>query len=550
MAPDNPKVVLFTQTRDKHMKDSLFAGIDVSTQGCKIVIIDPPGERIVHVDSLNYDRDLPRYRTRNGVARGLETGCSESDPQMWIDALHQLFHNLHSLEFPVDRIACIAISGQQHGLVALDAEGNLARPLSKLWNDFSTLEECHLLTTAVGGQSRMIREVGYSQKTGYTASKIFHMVRQEPDVYRRSAILFLVHNYINWFLTGGIAVMEPGDVSGTALWNPRTGNWSQKLLEIIAPDLKGKLPPVLPADRTIGAISNELVKQYGFSPKCLIDAGSGDNMYTAVGTGNVHPGILTVSLGTSGTVSTILENPYIDPEGEIASYCDSTGRFMPLLCVSNLANGYNQLLDRFGFTHDRFNTMIRQTRAGNQGRILIPWYTGERTPDLPLAAPLYFGFQPIDFTPEILCRAVLEGHVLNLYEGFRRMPMQPKEIRLTGGLARSEAWVQMIADVFGAETVPVEGEGAALGASLHAAWVWNREHGRDLTLSVFVSTFVKLDDKRRKKPAPADIPVFEAMKRLFQALSLRIRGSKGEDPFTLRRALIEAEKSIGPRNQL
>ena len=111
MVLDGPEASLFTKILDIHMKDSLFAGIDVSTQGCKIVIIDPPGERIVHVDSLNYDRDLPQYRTRNGVAQGLEAGCSESDPHMWLDALHQLFHNLHSLQIPVVRIACISISG-------------------------------------------------------------------------------------------------------------------------------------------------------------------------------------------------------------------------------------------------------------------------------------------------------------------------------------------------------------------------------------------------------------------------------------------------------
>ncbi len=532
------------------MKESLFAGIDVSTQGCKIVIIDPADERIAHVDSLNYDSDLPRYSTRNGVLQGLGIGCSESDPHMWIDALHHLFQNLHSLEFPIEHIACISISGQQHGLVALDAEGKLARERSKLWNDFSTMEECRLLTKAVGGQKNMIREVGNSQKTGYTASKIFHMVRHEPDIYERSTVLFLVHNYINWFLTGGTAVMEPGDTSGMALWNPRTGDWSRKLLDTIAPDLMGKLPKVLPADRTIGAVSDELVKKYGFSPQCLIDAGCGDNMYSAIGTGNIHPGILTISLGTSGTISTILEKPYIDPEGEIASYCDSTGRFMPLLCVSNLANGYNQVLDSFELTHDRFTSMIRRTPAGNHGRILIPWYTGERTPDLPLAAPVYFGFQPADFTPENLCRAVLEGHVLNLYEGFRRMSLQPEEIRLTGGLARSEAWVQMIADVFGVETVPMEGEGAALGASLHAAWVWNREQGRDASLSDFVSSFVKLEEKRRKNPISKDARVFGALKRLFQALSERIRGKSGEDPFILRRALIEAAKAAAPSDPL
>ena len=133
-----------------------------------------------------------------------------------------VFDRARQAKIPLHQIRCISVSGQQHGLVALDAKGNLARSRSKLWNDFSTLEECQILTDKVGGLEQMIAAVGNSQRTGYTAAKIFHMKRHEPEAYRKSAILFLVHNYINWYLTGGVAVMEPGDVSGMALWNPKT----------------------------------------------------------------------------------------------------------------------------------------------------------------------------------------------------------------------------------------------------------------------------------------------------------------------------------------
>ncbi|MBA7613189.1 MAG: hypothetical protein GH143_10565 [Calditrichaeota bacterium] len=525
------------------MPEGLFAGLDVSTQGCKLVVIDTKAEDIILVDSVNYDEDLPQYGTSNGVIQGLEEGVSESDPNMWIEAINVAFEKLRLSEVRQDQVRCISVSGQQHGLVALDAEGNLTRPGSKLWNDFSTHEECEILTERVGGKEAMIREVGNSQRTGYTAAKIFHMFRHEPDAYRKSATFFLVHNYINWYLTGGkrggVRVMEPGDTSGMALWHPGTGSWSEKVIKAIDSGLVEKLPPVQPSNISIGCISNELAEKYGFSPDCTIDAGSGDNMYGAVGTGNVQPGIVTISLGTSGTAYTFMEEPYLDPSGEIAAFCDSTGNYLPLLCVSNLANGYDAVLTMFGLSHEEFSEVIGMTEAGNAGRLLIPWFTGERTPDLPLASPLYFGFGLDDFTKKNLCRAVLEGHVLNLFEGFRRMPVETKEIRLTGGLSKSESWCQTIADVFEAETVTVEGEGAALGAALHAAWIWHNESGRTITIEEIVKPFVILDEKRRKEPDRKNVEAGRIQKRLFHALSNRIKGIESEDPFLLRDKLTQ-----------
>lgn len=516
----------------------LFAGLDVSTQSCKLAVIDTEAEEVIYVDTLNYDEELPHYNTRNGVIQGLPEGFSESDPKMWLEAVNMVLTRLQSSEVPHQQIRCLSVSGQQHGLVALDADGNLARPTSKLWNDFSTGEECEILTERVGGQEAMIAEVGNSQRTGYTAAKILHMVRHEPELYDNTSTLFLVHNYINWYLTGGVRVMEPGDTSGMALWNPKTRDWSQKVVAAIDSNLWRKLPEVKPSERTIGTISEALVKRFDFHQDCRIDAGSGDNMYGAIGTGNVSPDIVTVSLGTSGTAYSFMREPYIDPTGEIAAFCDSTGHYLPLLCVSNLANGYNDILKMYDLSHNEFSEVISQTRPGNDGRVLIPWYQGERTPDLPNAVPMYFGFGLEDFTRDNLCRAVLEGHILNLYDGFQRLPVKAKEIRLTGGLSKSEAWCQTIADIFEAETVPVEGEGAALGAALHAAWVWLNENGTKTSIEEVVRPFIVFDEQRRRKPLSEHIPIYRIQKRIFSSLSSRIRGQEGENPFELRADLI------------
>ena len=269
-------------------------------------------------------------------------------------------------------------------------------------------------------------------------------------------------------------------------------------------------------------------------------------MYGAIGTGNFVPGVVTISLGTSGTAYTLLEEPYVDPEGEIATFCDSTGHYLPLLCVSNMSNGYNAVLEQFGMTHEEFDAVIEQTEPGNDGRLLVPWYGGERTPDLPHAAPLYLGFGVGDFDRERLSRAVLEGHVLNLYSGFHRLPVQPEVIHLTGGLSRSPSWCQMIADVFEAETVPVEGEGAALGAAIHAAWVWAKEQGETVSLAEVAEPFVVLDAARRKEPIARNVEVYRMQKRLYLVLSNRVRGiGTDEDLFELR-AVLSAQHGESP----
>lgn len=513
---------------------NLFLGIDSSTQGCKFVVINTDNSQIEYIDSVNYDSDLPQYETKDGVIQSLEKNLSEADPNMWINALHLLCKRMVDKNFAINQIKDVSVSGQQHGLVALDANGNLTRKKSKLWNDYSTTEECEILTEKLGGKEGMIAEIGNSQRTGYTAGKIFHLYRHEPEAARKATTFFLVHNFVNWFLTGGknngVRVMEPGDTSGMALSFPGSQHWSQKVCDVISPDLIQKLPPVKPATEMIGKISVELAEKYGFSSDCWIDAGSGDNMYGAVGTGNIKPGIVTISLGTSGTACTILDEPYVDPSGEIASYCDSTEKYMPLLCVSNMANGYNQLLKQFNVNHSDFTKILAETKPGNNSRILFPWYMGERTPDLPNAVPVYWGFLLDDFQKPILCRAVLEGHILNLFDGYQKMPVQANEIRLTGGLSKSDAWSQTIADIFETETVPVEGEGAALGAAIHAAWVYFKQKEDDFKLEGLTNQFVKLDENKRKYPQNSDI--YKNLKESYHEISLRLRTKLGSiDPF-------------------
>lgn len=511
----------------------LFAGLDVSTQSSKLVIINIQTKQQVYTDAINYDKDLPHYHTINGTILTSDFGVSESNPLMWLEAIDSLFARLSKKSEIISNIKAISVSGQQHGLVTLNEEGHLSRLTSKLWNDFSTEAECEFLTTNIGGKDHMIKLIGNTQRTGYTAPKILHMIRNEPEKYAKTRWILLVHNYINWVLTGGIEggviAMEPGDASGTALWDPQTRTWRTELIKIIDPKLIEKLPHVLDSRKPLGKISHDFAKRYGFSPNCMIASGSGDNMMGAIGTGNIAKGIVSISLGTSGTAYTFMEDPFVDPDGEIACFCDATNHYLPLVCISNLANGYDRILQHFNISHEEFESIIQQTKPGNKGRIICPWYEGERTPDLPEAVPLYFGFMPEDFTQEILCRAILEGHCLNLYQGFQKLLIRPTEIRLTGGISQSQAWRECIANVFDCEVIPVKGEGAATGAAIHAAWTFHS----DSDITDFTEAIIELDESKRTKPDSNAVIQYNNSKSLYKALSNRIQGLPAENPFKL-----------------
>ena len=519
--------------------DRLFIGLDISTQSAKLVLLNWAVGDLVYEDSLNYDLDLPHYGTRNGVIYNPDNSVSESDPKMWIEAVEFLFRRLKENSIPLSQVKSISVSGQQHGLVALDKEGNLSRPSSKLWNDFSTQMECDLLEDNIGGRSKMIQEVGNSQRTGYTASKIYNIFLNERDAYDKTSAFLLVHNFINWYLTGGVIAMEEGDASGMALWDPVKKLWSDSVVNSIDIGLRAKLPNVDSSKKSIGFISESLAKEFGFSHDCTIDSGSGDNMYGAVGTGNIAPGLVTISLGTSGTAYTFLENPFVDPSGEIACFCDSTGNYLSLLCVSNMANGYNSFLKQNSLSHSDFDLLLGKSEPGNNGKIIVPWFEGERTPDLPDAVPIFFGFDPASLNKKTIARGLLEGHVQNLYDGFKRLPVKPQKIHLTGGMSKSRSWRQAIADIFSCRTIPLESEGAAMGAALHAAWVWHNENQEPKEINEIVEPFIFINEQLICEPREEYQKIYRNQSKLFSSLSKRVRGQDSEDPFKLFHGMIK-----------
>jgi xylulokinase len=435
-------------------------GIDCGTQSLKTVALDGDSGKIIASASKAY-----------GLLEGLPAGHLEQDPAIWWDALEETMQKvLADLGPRKAEVAGIGVSGQQHGFVPLDANHQVIRP-AKLWCDTSTAAQCDEIRSKLGGREKTIALAGNDILPGFTAPKILWLKQNEPANFAKLAHVALPHDFLNLRLTGTLR-MEFGDASGTALLDVRTRRWSSEVCAAIDENLITKLPPVASSTEPVGKLHPALASAWGLSPDVIISAGGGDNMMAAIGTGNIRPGTVTASLGTSGTIFACAPQPVIDPQGEIAAFCDSADHWMPLLCTMNVTVATEAFRNLFGWDHERMDREVSSVPAGADGLIFLPYLQGERTPNLPEGCGVLHGMNTSNLTPGHMARAAMEGVTLGMAYGLRRMEslgLKPSEIRLTGGGSKSPAWRQILADIFGYPVVTMQSsEGAALGAAIQA----------------------------------------------------------------------------------
>jgi xylulokinase len=493
---------------------SLFIGIDSGTQSVKAVVLDLDTRKVV-----------AEARAPHRLIEGLPAGHMEQHPRDWTAALDQV---LGEVAGKIDRarVRGIGVSGQQHGFVPLDAAGDVIRP-AKLWCDTSTTAECALITKKLGGPKAAIRKTGNLILPGFTAPKILWLKRHEPANYQRLRHVLLPHDYLNFHLTGNY-FMEFGDASGTALMDVRKRTWSREAIAAIDKNLAGWLPSLSASHEAAGILRPELAQKFGFPSGVVVSAGGGDNMMGAIGTGNVSPGVVTASFGTSGTIYAHVNKPVIDPEGEIAAFCSSTGGWLPLLCTMNVTTVTEQVRSLFGYDHAQMAEAVAAAPARGNGLVLLPYLAGERTPNVPEGSGVILGLNQSNFTPGHLARAAMEGVTLGMNYGLRRLAalgVKAKEIRVTGGGAKSAVWRQIMADVFGVPVVAmVEDEGAALGGALQAAWcVARRDGNKQAKLTDFTTGTVALDESTRCTPNPANVARYRELQAVQDKLSLALR---------------------------
>ncbi|MDH5832925.1 xylulokinase [Luteimonas kalidii] len=482
----------------------LFVGLDVGTQSVKLVAYDPDARQIVA--SAGQPLDL---------ASG-DDGSREQRADWWVDAVRACFARIEPSVRA--RIVAIGVSGQQHGFVPLDRSGSVLAP-AKLWNDTSTSDECDEIMDAVGGARRAIELAGNPILAGYTASKLPWTRKHRSQAYARLATILLPHDYINYWLTGELW-MEHGDASGTGWLDVRNRRWSSEMLAATDPDrdLGACLPPLVEAG-TLVAIKASLADELGLPHGVQVAAGGGDNMMAAIGTGNVVPGVLSMSLGTSGTLFTYADRPVVDDTGRWAAFCDSTGGWLPLICTMNCTVATEAVGRLCGFSTKEGDTLLAGTRPGAEGLLMLPFLNGERTPDLPHGRGNLFGMTANNLTPANLYRSAMEGAMYSLRNGYDALVdagLRFEAIRLTGGGSQSAVWRQMTADMFGLSVdVPEQAEGAAFGAALQALWAVQRAADGEADLNALAAAHVQLDPRLAAHPHAEATGAYDAQYQRF-----------------------------------
>lgn len=434
-----------------------FIGIDVSTTATKALLIDESGA-VLGVASSEYAFETPRPL------------WSEQHPDLWWTAACR---SLKRLPFDPATIAGIGLTGQMHGLVLLDAGGEVLRP-AILWNDQRTAAECDEIRQVVG-RERLIAITGNDAVTGFTAPKILWVRRHEPAVFARARHILLPHDFVRLRFTGEFAADKAG-ASGTLLMDLARRDWSPVVLSALGIEAAW-LPRTFEGTEITGAVTPEAAALTGLRAGTPVFAGGGDQAAAAVGTGAVTEGIVSVSLGTSGVVFAATRKPFVEPQGRLHAFCHALPDTWHLMGVMlSAAGSLRWFRDTFAPGVD-FEALVAPAAAvapGSDGLTFLPYLSGERTPHAdPLARGAFVGLT-LRHTRAHLVRAVLEGVAFGLKDGLDLMRSAglaaPREIRVTGGGAKSALWRQILADVFGAELATAgSAEGAALGAAMLAA---------------------------------------------------------------------------------
>jgi xylulokinase len=475
------------------------AGIDCGTQSTKVLVYDHDAKTVV----------TTVYAPHRLIAR--DDGSREQKAAWWAGALEQCFGAIP--EKTKARIVAVGVSGQQHGFVPLSKSGKVIANV-KLWNDTSTTRECDEIHVRLGGRARAVALAGNPILPGYTASKILWLKKRKPDAYRRLHTVLLPHDYLNYLLTGSL-VTECGDASGTGFLDVRARRWSRAVLKAIdgERDLLALLPPLIEPDRPAGAVPPSVASWLGLPSGTLVASGGGDNMMAAIGTGAVRNGVLTVSLGTSGTLFGFSDKPVVPKASEFAAFCSSSGGWLPLVCTMNCTSASELMRELFGIGLDRFDEALAASSPGAGGITALPFFSGERTPDLPRSKAALMGLAPGNTAKENVLRAVVEATVYGLKTGLADMKaagIESNEIRVIGGGSNSRQWLQIVADVLDAVVLaPVQHEAAAFGAALQALWCYGAEKGGRCSIQEIVEEHVGFGAKGAIEPIAANFARYD-----------------------------------------
>ena len=426
-------------------KRQLIAGVDSSTQSVKVVIRDADTGELV----------------RQG--RATHPDGTEVDPVHWLNGLNTAISDANGIE----DVSAISIAGQQHGMVALNSDGNVIRN-ALLWNDVRSADAAESLNREAGGDIEIAKKVGSKLVASFTAAKLRWLADHEPENASNTVSVALPHDWLSWQIQGGKdftkLFTDRSDASGTGYFDPTTSQYRQEIIELaLGKNRQLQLPRIVAASEFGG------VTQKGIP----IAAGAGDNAAAALGL-QAQPGDVVVSLGTSGTAFAVSQTPTHDPSGSVAGFADATGRFLPLVCTLNAARILDAACQMLGKTHDEIGQLAISAEPGAHGLTLLPYFEGERTPNRPNATGTLSGMNISNSNPADIARAMIEGMLSGLadaVDSLVALGVKVERILLIGGAAKNPAVPVIASALFGREVlVPPIGEYVANGAAKQAAW--------------------------------------------------------------------------------
>jgi xylulokinase len=443
------------------------------------------------------------------------------------------------------RIAAISGSAQQHGSVYVNAsaEGGLgqldaSRPLapqiapllsravSPVWLDSSTSRECREISDAVGGAAILAQRTGSRAFERFTGPQIRKFAAQDPAGYASTARIHLVSSYLASLLAGRHAPIDPGDASGMNLMDLADRRWWTPAVDATAPGLHDKLPAIAPSWTVAGALSPYWQARLGLPPAKVV-AWSGDNPCSLIGVGLVREGRVAISLGTSDTIFGLMKEPRVDSSGTGHVFASPTGDYMGLTCFSNGSLAREHVQDAFGFTWTDFSRALKITPAGNQGRVLIPWFDPEITPAVPEPRVRRYRLAEDDAAANV--RAVVEAQQMAMALHAQWMGVSIDTIHATGGAAANTQILQVMADVFGADVYrSTVGNSAALGAALRAWHADAAAEGAPLPWAT-IAAIAQPDPATRILPDPARHAVYREFLPIYEACEAHALG-RGPDP--------------------
>ena len=426
-------------------KPRLVAGIDTSTQSVKVVIRDANTGELI----------------REG--RAPHPDGSEVDPAKWWIATEAAIEMAGGLE----DVSAIAVAGQQHGMVAIDKDGEVIRP-ALLWNDTRSAPEAEELNNEMGGGGAIAAAVGSALVASFTASKVHWLAKNEKANAAKVAIIALPHDWISWKISGSASIddifTDRGDASGTGYFDSVKNEYRKDIFEkAIGSNQPIKFPRVV-EPKTFASKTKSGIP---------IAAGTGDNAAAAIGVG-AEPGDVVVSLGTSGTAFAVSKTPTHDASGEVAGFADGTGHFLPLVCTLNAARILDAATRILGVSHGELGELALKAKPGANGLTLLPYFEGERTPNRPDATGVFSGMNLANSNREDFARAMIEGMLCGMADAvtsLEKLGVEVRRILIVGGAAKNPAIGKIASALFGREVIiPPPGEYVAIGAAKLAAW--------------------------------------------------------------------------------